>query len=131
MKNSTQKGFIVPVLIIIIVVLLGIVGYLTVGKTDKSSTVLTPAEARALVIETWGDCTPDMCSKVVVSTEQKNNQWYVTATYEGLKDDSTSAMRKVALATYGNNKWSLGQPTESHRCHTNRGHQDFTTESCI
>ncbi len=139
MTDLKQKGFIIPTLIIIIVALLAVVGYLTLGnKVDnvgpQSNTnipALTTTEARTLVVDSWGGCTPDRCTRVVVSTEQKDNQWYVTATYEGLRDDSLGAERKVALATFINNTWVLGTPTVTHSCQKNRGHQDFSTEPCL
>lgn len=139
MTDLKQKGFIVPALIIIIVVLLAVVGYLTLGnrvdsvgpQSNTNTPVLTTNEARTLVVDSWGDCTPSSCTRVVVSTEQKDDRWYVTATYEGLRDDSLSAERKVALATFVNNKWTLGTPTVTHSCQKNRGHQDFSTEPCL
>ena len=135
MNNSFKKVYIVPVAIVIIVILLAVVGYFAFyNKPTQESVVsktLSSDEARALVIQTWGDCTPDTCSRVVVTIEQKNNQWYVTATYEGLRDDSSAAQRKVATATYVNSKWTLGTPTITQLCQKNRGHQDFSSEPCI
>ena len=102
-----------------------------IQSSTVDSKTLSSDEARALVIQIWGDCTSDVCSRVVVTTEQKNNQWYVTATYEGLRDDSTAAQRKVAIATYVNNKWTLGTPTITQSCQKNRGHQDFSSDLCL
>ena len=139
MTDLKQKGFIVPALIIIIVALLAVVGYLTLGnkadsagpQSNTNTPVLTTNEARTLVVDSWGDCTPSSCTGVVVSTEQKDDRWYVIATYEGLRDDSLRAERKVALATFANSKWTLGTPTVTHSCQKNRGHQDFSTEPCL
>lgn len=150
MNNSFQKGYLIPVLIVVIVILIGVVGYVTFSNKPVQENIVTQPntqtetlsspivsktlssdEARTLVIQTWGDCTPDVCSRVVVTTEQKNNQWYVTAMYEGLRDDSSAAQRKVAIATHVNNKWTLGTPTVTQSCQKNRGHQDFSSEPCI
>ena len=92
---------------------------------------LTVDEARKLVIEKWGDCVPSRCSKVIVSVEKKEDIWYVTAIYDGLKDDSVQAEQKVAPATFSNGAWILGNPSMSHRCQKKRGHQDFSNELCL
>lgn len=150
MKNDTQKGYIVPILLVIIVILLSLVSYLVfinrpsvpninsepntqtvINAPVQNAQILSSTEASTLVVNTWGGCTPDSCSRVVVTTEQINNQTYVTAIYEGLRDDSVSAQRKTALATYENGKWSLGTPLITYRCQVNRGHQDFTAELCL
>lgn len=150
MKKLTQRGFIVPGLVIIIVVLLFIVAYLylrvrsdnqnvvsqstledEVQQYEQNTRILTATDAEALVLKSWGGCTPDTCSRVIVSTEQKNNLWYVTALYEGLRDDSLFAQKRTAVATYSNDQWFLDVPTITQSCQPNRGHQDFTSAPCI
>jgi len=93
---------------------------------------LTNSEALALVKATWGGCTPDSCSEVLVSVSNIGGIIYVTATYEGLRDDSSSASRKVAPAhyDYGYKAWVLETPVNTQRCQPGRGHQDFSSEPC-
>ena len=95
-----------------------------------SQTTLTQAQAQTLVLQTWGGCTPDTCGSVTVTVQNNNNQYTVTAVYEGLRDDSSSAQKKVALASYNNNVWSLGTPVITQSCQPGRGHQDFSSVLC-
>ena len=94
---------------------------------------LTNSVALALVKATWGGCTPDTCSEVTVSVNNMGGVVYVTATYEGLRDDSSSASRKVAPAhyDYGYRAWVLETPVKTQRCQPGRGHQDFSSVPCI
>ena len=94
---------------------------------------LTNSEALALVKATWGGCTPDTCSEVLVSVSNTGGVVYVTATYEGLRDDSSSASRKVAPAhyDYGYKAWVLETPVTTQRCQSGRGHQDFSSAPCL
>lgn len=95
--------------------------------------ILTNSEALALVKATWGGCSPDTCSKILVSVNNTEGIIYVTATYEGLRDDSTSASRKFAPAYYdfGYKTWVLETPINTQRCQPGRGHQDFSSVPCI
>lgn len=95
--------------------------------------ILTNSEALALVKATWGGCSPDSCSEVLVSVSNTEGITYVTATYEGLRDDSTSASRKFAPAhyDYGYKTWVLETPINTQRCQPGRGHQDFSSVPCI
>ena len=94
---------------------------------------LSNSEALALVKATWGVCTPDSCSEVLVSVSNTGGVIYVTATYEGLRDDSSSASRKVAPAhyDYGYKAWVLETPITTQRCQPGRGHQDFSSVLCL
>lgn len=98
-----------------------------------TSLILTDSEALALVKSTWGGCEPSTCSKVIVSVNNIGGVTYVTATYEGLRDDSSSASRRVARAhyDYGYKAWVLETPVDTQRCQPGRGHQDFSAEPCI
>ncbi len=139
-----QKGLVSTVLVILVVVLAGAFLYSELVKIPTSqkneqpqnvssqTPVLTEAAALALVKSTWGDCTPDSCSHVVVSVAQQGSGTYmVTATYEELRDDSSRARRRVAVATYSNGTWTLGTPTVTQSCQPGRGHQDFSADLCI
>ncbi|OGZ01917.1 MAG: hypothetical protein A2946_02675 [Candidatus Liptonbacteria bacterium RIFCSPLOWO2_01_FULL_53_13] len=94
------------------------------------SSTLSQSVATALAKSAWGDCYPGRCTQFSVTTDSTNGVWYVTALYKGLYDDSTAAERKVAVATYQNGQWMLGQPTVTWSCAMGRGHQDFSTASC-
>ena len=92
---------------------------------------LTQQQAQTLAVRTWGDCTSERCIKLIVTAEEKSDIWYVIATYEGLMDDSISAERKEAVATYSGGVWTLGTASTTHKCQPNRGHQDFSSELCV
>lgn len=99
--------------------------YLTITSVVPT---ISQEQARALVLKTWGGCTPDTCGSVTVTASSN----YVTAIYEGLRDDSVSAQKKVAPAYYSNGIWTLGELTESsQRCQPGRGHQNFSPDPCI
>jgi len=94
----------------------------------SATPAITQEQAQTLVLQTWGGCTPDTCGSVTVTA----NSNYVTAIYEGLRDDSVGAQKKVAPAYYSNNVWTLGELTESsQRCQPGRGHQNFSPDPCI
>ena len=94
--------------------------------------LLNQEQARALILQTWGGCTPDTCESVTVTAVQDiSGQYTVTAIYEGLRDDSVSAQKKVAPAFYSNNIWSLGKAEVTQRCQPGRGHQDFSSAPCF
>lgn len=145
-----QKGFVNIILVILVIVLAVALVYVTVDKkkvveekkevqttipAQTTKPVVTPALSQAaaltLVKETWGGCTQDTCSEVTVTVNKVDATTYVTATYEGLRDDSTSAQRKTAVAQYANGTWTLDTPTTTHSCQPGRGHQDFSKENCI
>ena len=99
--------------------------YISITSTVPT---ISQEQARILVLQTLGGCTPDTCGSVTVTA----NSNYVTAIYEGLRDDSVSAQKKVAPAYYNNNVWTLGELTESsQRCQSGRGHQNFSPDPCI
>lgn len=127
MNKKTKINF---VSMILVVVLAGALGYFTLIK-NPTPPELTEDEALELVKSTWGDCTQDTCSRVLVSVSKSESVIYVTATYEGLRDDSVASGRRVAVATYKDGKWVLGESTNTQRCHLGRGHQDFSSEKCI
>jgi len=92
--------------------------------------ILTQKQARELVINKWGGCSPDQCSTVIVEVKQINGKWQIIATYDGLRDDSTKASRFTVEAVYSNNNWQLGNFVKTQSCQLGRGHQDFSTEFC-
>jgi flagellar basal body-associated protein FliL len=133
-----QKGIstLIVIIIIIAVVVVSVVGvllyqYLATQPVGPTQPSLTQEQAEAIVLQTWGGCTPNTCESVTVTVENNNGQYIVTALIEGLRDDSVSAQKKVAPAYYSNNIWTLGNPTITQQCQFNRGHQDFSSVPCI
>lgn len=97
-------------------------------------TVLNQETAIELVKRTWGGCEPAGCRELLVELVQRKGTWYVIATFDGAYDDSTSASRYEAVASYQNGEWLLPpiqQATWSQTCQQGRGHQDFSQELCL
>ena len=80
----------------------------------------------------WGDYGDD-CEELIVSVlDGKDGVWFVQAIYNGLRDDSVYAQKKIAWAHYSNNAWEIGSEIlEEYKCQPNRGHQDFSDELCL
>lgn len=55
----------------------------------------------------------------------------VTATSDGLPDDSVRAVRYVLEFERDGHDWRLSAATLSQRCQPGRGHQGFSPEPCI
>jgi len=116
-------------LLIIFILVFGIGFYLY--QTLKPP-VLSQEIAESLVKQTWGECTEDMCSELKISIlEKKDGVWFVQAIYDGVRDDSVRAVRKIAEVYCADNAWKLGTTTDDFKCQPNRGHQDFNSELCI
>ncbi|MBZ9569405.1 hypothetical protein KJA16_00600 [Patescibacteria group bacterium] len=89
--------------------------------------------ATALIKENWGDCTLVDCERLTVNVlDGKDGVWYVQAIYEGMRDDSVQATKKIARAHHVNNAWELGEVVLiEYKCQLGRGHQDFSSELCL
>lgn len=139
----TKKGSANIILVILVVILLGVVGYLVLGNSNKSpvdqdETTETPGlskgEALNLVNSAWGTCTgPDSgCTSRNVEIEKRGDVWYVIVISSGLADDSTGASKRVVPVFYESGIWKLGTvESETFRCWEGRGHQDFSIEPCL
>jgi len=90
---------------------------------------LSQETALELAKEEWGEC--EECDSLEVSVlDGKDGAWYVQAIYDGLRDDSIEAEKKIATAHYVDEAWELGETlVEEQKCY--RGHQDFSTEPCL
>jgi hypothetical protein len=138
MNKTLINSAILSILLVVIVISAYLFSSDKNKTDDKSemikttdSTVLTDDDALKLVKQTWGDCTPDFCTKVYVTSQKLDDKQYlVTAIYRGLRDDSATAMKRVATSTLNGTNWVLGAPVVTHQCATGRGHQDFSNESC-
>ncbi len=127
--------------ILFTIIIITIIGYFafsaqrTVAPQDDSqfgsTSILSLDKARSLVIENWGDCRTIDCASLNVLSYSRGNEIYVVAIYGGLRDDSVSAIRKVAPIKYVENKWLLGTVTETYKCQNGRGSDDFAKEKCI
>ena len=100
---------------------------------EVAGEILSQDIAHALVIEKWGDCTLDTCEKLTVNIlDVKDKVGFVQAVYDGLRDDSVQAQKKIGWANYLNNAWELGSIIlTEHKCQLNRGHQEFSNELCL
>ena len=91
----------------------------------------TQEAAKELVIETWGDCTPDLCEELFVRTFENEDKMFVEAVYDGMYDDSVDAVKKVAEITLVDGEWILGNTTyQTYRCQKGRGQEEFSGELC-
>jgi hypothetical protein len=69
---------------------------------------------------------------VVQSPPEGGRVATVTATLEGLLDDSVRAVRYVLqFARDDDDSWRLRSARWSQRCHLNRGHQELLPKPCI
>jgi hypothetical protein len=94
---------------------------------------LSQETAYNLVIENWGDCTPDICDELAVDILYGNDGlWFIGAVYDGMKDDSVRTQKRIAQVHYVNEEWKWGSElVKEYRCQPDRGHQDFSDELCI
>ena len=136
-----KKGFTNIILVIIIVILIGLIGYFVlVQKPEASSVTQTPSSEPELTKEIalpllkmecsservqgeYGSCTVDI--------SQEKDQWVVTITYDELYDDSIKADRIRTIVMYIDGQWVKGETSRAQQCWPGRGHQDFSTEPCI
>lgn len=100
---------------------------------EISRPILSQETAHNLIIQTWGDCTEDICEELKISVlDGKDGVWFVQAIYEGLRDDSVRVRKKIAQAHYADESWELGAViVDEYKCQPNRGHQDFSDELCF
>jgi hypothetical protein len=100
-------------------------------KPQDNTPVPPAAEARALVVEKYGDCTPERCRELTVTTERDGGEWFAVAIWDGLFDDSVRASRLRIPLVFADGSWTLGGPAEeSWRCGRPDSPPNFTTELC-
>ena len=99
--------------------------------TTSCQDSITQETANALVIEAWGDCTADLCENLSVRTFEEGGKRFVEAIYDGMRDDSVIAVKKVAEISSVDGEWVLGNTTyQTYRCKRGRGQQEFSGELC-
>jgi hypothetical protein len=103
------------------------------GLIEIPREILSRETAESLVKEAWGDCTLDNCEKLTVNLlDGKDGVWFVEAIYEGMRDDSVQAQKKIAWTHYADDLWKLGSIVVSQqKCQPGRGQQDFSDELCF
>lgn len=145
MKFMNQKGYVNIILVLIIITLLGVVGYFThiqkietlpVIQTPSLAPELTKETALSLLKDTWvmecrSEGVPGEYGSCTIDTSKEEDQWVVVMTYDRLYDDSVSAMRFITTMKYEDGQWVKGDVSRTQKCWPNRGQQDFSTELCI
>jgi len=104
------------------------------GSLKELPEIALPEETAATLVEkNWGGCIPDMCSELTVNIlDGRDGVWFVEAIYEGMRDDSVQAQRKIARVHYVDKAWKLGEIVlTEYRCQPGRGQQEFSSELCI
>ncbi len=127
--------------ILLTISILTIIGYFTFSTrsvvvptvTDQftSELDLSLDQARNLVKREWGDCREMDCSDLNIVTYTKDGISYIVAIYSGLRDDSVSAMRKIASVEYIDGNWIFGDISQTYKCYEGRGHNDFSSDKCL
>lgn len=142
-----KKCFVNIILVIIIVIFAGLIGYfifipesripLTTPRPPSEEIELTNEIALSLLRNDLlgGECQPegvkgyyDSCA---INISKENNQWIVTITHDGLYDDSIKASRIRVNVIHQNGQWFRGEISGSQQCRPGRGHQDFSAELCV
>ncbi|MFH1462742.1 MAG: hypothetical protein ABIG08_03565 [bacterium] len=100
---------------------------------EKQRETLSRETALNLAKEKWGDCISDICEELTVSVlDGKDGVWFVQAIYDGLKDDSVKAKKRINWAYYIEGSWQLeALVVDEQKCQLGRGHQDFSNEICL
>jgi len=100
---------------------------------EKQMETLSQETAENLVIENWGGCETNECSDLTVSIlDGKDDVWYVQAIYDGMKDDSVKAQKRIATVHYVNGEWKWGSEiVKEYKCQEGRGQQNFSSEFCL
>ncbi len=117
-------------ILVLVLVLLAVAGAWGWQEWGKNPTTL---EIRQQVIQRWGDCpgTPDTCRELEVSLSKNSGIWYLTAIYNGLGDDSISAIRYIAPLSNLEGTWTISDPVEkTQRCSRGENVVDFTNKLC-
>jgi hypothetical protein len=72
-----------------------------------------------------------MTSVVLTQPAEGGDEAEVTATLDGLLDDSIRAERYVLVLERRDDVWRLRSARWAQQCQANRGHQNFSTELCV
>jgi len=134
-----NKKILITIIVIVLLSGVGIFAWLQFAEPElrvieKPGPYLTQDMALSLLnreclaegdIDNYASCV------VNISEEEKEKQWLVTITYDGLFDDSVRASQIISTINYQEGEWIVGEITQTHKCWPNRGHQYFSAELCI
>lgn len=132
-----KKNLINIIIVGIVVVLIGVVGYfLFFTETDKKPELTKEIVLSLLRNETlFVDCAlegdPGFYDSCTLDISEEKEQWIAILTYDRLYDDSVKAMRFKTIINYENEQWIRGDIIRTQQCWPGRGHQDFSNEYCI
>ncbi|MDH5442634.1 MAG: hypothetical protein OEX08_03500 [Candidatus Nomurabacteria bacterium] len=94
--------------------------------------VLTQSQAEQLVVTYWNvNYNPNEGGVPVTTIQENGDGTYTVVTIVPALDDSISSSRLEGTATYVNGSWSLSSPSRTWSCQPGRGHQNYSTASCI
>ena len=95
------------------------------GGDERSPAAEERAEQAAL--DHVGERDADETS---VDSEVDGDTATVTIEFEGLRDDSVRAERRVVELVRDGDAWRVQSDRAEYRCHEGRGQQDFSAELC-
>lgn len=134
-----NKNFLITIIVVVLLVGGGIFAWLQFAQPkpevkEKPGPYLTQDMALSFLNReclTEGDPYSYTSCVVNIAEEEKEKQWLVTITYDGLKDDSIRASQITSIITYQEGEWVVGEMTQTQKCQPGRGHQYFSAELCI
>jgi len=135
-----NKKFLITIIVITLLVGVGIFAWLQFAqpKPRVKETPLRPYLTQDMALSLLnreclaeGDIDNYASCVVNISEEEKEKQWLVTITYDGLFDDSVRASQIISTINYQEGEWIVGEITQTQKCQPGRGHQYFSTEFCI
>lgn len=98
------------------------------GEWEK----LSIDQAKELIVSKNGMCDINECESLEIDVfySQQGN-WYIEALYDGLRDDSIKAIKRVYEVQYVDSQWELSSEiVKEYQCHEWRGHRDFSQDFC-
>jgi len=101
-------------------------------NNNENWEILSQADATKLIIDNIWDCSKNECDNLEVNTSNwKDWIWYIEAIFDGLKDDSVHAIKRIYTVGFVNGKWELwAEVFEEYKCQKGRWQEDFWAEFC-
>lgn len=136
------------VLIVIIIVLVGVIVYMKIDNNRQTAVPVLDKETALNLVKSdleFGDCLdktdPNKQDYGTCSVEIKKSggggdtypvvfPYEVIVIYDYIRDDSVGSQKIIIPVGYQNGTWVKDTRTVTWKCNINRGHQDFSTESC-
>ena len=134
-----NKKILISIIVIVLLAGVGVFAWLQFAQPEpqteeKLGPYLTQGMALSLLgRECLAEGDPYNYTSCVVDVleEEKEKQWLVTITYDGLFDDSVRASQITTIITYQEGQWIVGEIAQTQKCQPGRGHQYFSTELCV